>query len=73
MKTEEEGVHRKSVLVSLEEKSAKQRMRRDGRRLKAHWQGACEEKIIFFFPKVNEKMQRVSTRVQRHSPEPVQG
>lgn len=48
MKTEEDGVHRKSVLVSLEEKSAKQRMRRDGRRLKAHWQGACEEKIIFF-------------------------
>lgn len=72
MKTEEEGVHRKSVLVSLEEKSAKQRMSRDGRRLKAHRQGACEEKIIFF-PKVNEKMQRVSTRVQRHSPEPMQG
>lgn len=48
MKTEEEGVHRKSVLVSLEEKSAKQRMSRDGRRLKAHRQGACEEKIIFF-------------------------
>lgn len=34
MKTEQEGFHRKSTLVSPEKKCVKQRMRRDGRRLK---------------------------------------
>lgn len=40
------------------------------------WRHTGRERVkkrLFFFPKVNEKMQRVSTRVQRHSPEPVQG
>lgn len=34
MKTEEEGLHRKSMLVIPEKKCVKQRMRRDGKRLK---------------------------------------